>query len=128
MVKREFDEMDDIFQALSDGTRRAMLRDLAKGARTITELAEPYPISLAAASRHIKVLEAAGLIRRDVSWRTHMCSLDAAPLARAYSELAYYEHFWTERLSILDSLLRDEDARAAKETDTRPDPTKGKKK
>lgn len=104
--------MDDVFQALSDGTRRAMLRDLAVGARTVTELAEPHPISLAAASRHIKVLESAGLIRREVRWRTHVCSLQAEPLARAHAELASFERFWSGRLDVLDDLLREDDARA----------------
>lgn len=118
-------DMDEVFQALSDGTRRAMLRELANGPRSVTELAEPYPISLAAASRHIKVLEAAGLIRRDVSWRTHMCSLEAAPLARAHSEIGFFEKFWSDRLNILHSLLQEEDARSAKDSNSKPGTKKG---
>ncbi|WP_374631210.1 ArsR/SmtB family transcription factor [Ferrovibrio sp.] len=112
--------MDDVFQALSDSTRRAMLRDLARGPRTVTELAEPHPISLAAASRHIKVLEAAGLVRREVKWRTHFCSLEAAPLARAHSELSFFEQFWSGRLEILDRLLREEDAQTTLADQTKP--------
>ncbi len=120
--------MDNVFQALSDGTRRAMLRDLSRGPLTVTELAEPHPMSLAAASRHIKVLEAAGLVRREVKWRTHLCSLDVAPLARAHSELGFFEQFWTERLDVLDRLLRREDAEAAKTAQAEPNVTRRNKK
>jgi DNA-binding transcriptional ArsR family regulator len=88
-----------------------MLAALAGGERTVTELAEPFPISLAAASKHIKVLEAAGLIRREVRWRTHVCHLAPEPLARAHEWLGRYERFWTERLDVLDQLLREEDAK-----------------
>lgn len=109
--------MDDVFQALSDPTRRAMLRDLASGARAVGDLAAPHPMSLAAASRHIKVLEAAGLLRREVTWRTHICHLEPAPLARAYQELGFFEQFWTERLNVLEQLLRDDDARRAQGED-----------
>lgn len=101
--------MDAIFHALGDETRRRMLRDLAAGERTVGELAEPHPMSLAAASKHVKVLEKAGLIRREIRWRTHVCRLEAAPLAAAHRELAFYERFWTARLDVLEQLLRDED-------------------
>lgn len=102
--------MDQIFHALSDATRRAMLRDLAGGERTIGELAAPHAMTLAAASKHIKVLEKAGLIDRQVQWRTHTCRLNAAPLAAAQQELAFYERFWTDRLDTLERLLREDDA------------------
>ncbi|WP_245867120.1 ArsR/SmtB family transcription factor [Oceaniglobus roseus] len=111
--------MDQIFQALSDPTRRAMLRDLATGARSVSDLAAPHPMSLAAASRHVKVLEEAGLLRREVQWRTHICHLEAAPLAAAHRELAFYERFWTGRLDALERLLREDDARLK---DQPPDP------
>ncbi|SMO89557.1 ArsR/SmtB family transcription factor [Paracoccus laeviglucosivorans] len=102
--------MDEIFQALSDATRRRMLRDLAQGERTITELAGPHGMSLVAASKHVKVLEKAGLLRREIRWRSHVCHLQAEPLAQAHREIAYYERFWTDALGRLDQLLRDEDA------------------
>ncbi|MFN0263149.1 ArsR/SmtB family transcription factor [Tepidamorphus sp. 3E244] len=105
--------MNQIFHALSDGTRRAMLRELAEGERTVGELAAPHPMSLAAASRHIKVLEGAGLIRREVRWRTHVCHLEAKPLAAAHQEIGFYERFWTSRLDKLEQLLREDDAREA---------------
>ncbi len=85
-----------------------MLRDLAAGERTVGQLAEPFAISLAAASKHIKALESAGLIRREIRWRTHVCRLNAAPLAGAHDWLGFYERFWTDRLSVLDELLRNE--------------------
>ncbi len=106
--------MNDIFHALSDETRRSMLRDLSIGERTVGELAAPYPMTLAAASKHIKVLEKAGLVRRDIRWRTHVCSLEAAPLKQAMDELAFYEKFWTSRLDSLERLLNEEDAQTAK--------------
>ena len=72
----ESEALTPIFHALGDPTRRRMLRALADGERTVGELAEPFPMSLAAASKHIKVLESAGLIRREIRWRTHVCRLD----------------------------------------------------
>jgi DNA-binding transcriptional ArsR family regulator len=110
--------MDQIFHALSDGTRRQMLRNLADGECSVGELAEPFPMTLAAASKHIRVLEAAGLVRREVRWRTHVCRLEAAPLKQALDELSFYERFWTNRLETLDSLLREQDAEVATPSDT----------
>ena len=86
-----------------------MLRDLAGGERTVSQLAQPFAISLAAASKHIKVLESAGLIRREVRGRTHLCRLDPGPLASAHEWLSFYERFWTSRLDVLEQLLRAED-------------------
>lgn len=85
-----------------------MLRELAKGERTVGQLAEPFAISLAAASKHIKALEHAGLIRREVKGRTHFCRLDPGPLASAHEWLGFYERFWTSRLDVLERLLREE--------------------
>lgn len=106
-------QLDPVFHALGDATRRQMLRNLAGGPRTVSELAQPFAISLQAASKHIKALEAAGLIRRHVQGRTHICSLEPEPLASAHAWLAYYERFWTGRLDALDALLRADDARSA---------------
>lgn len=111
MVELETSRLDTVFHALGDATRRRMLRDLAGGARTVSQLAEPFAMSLAAASKHIKALETAGLIRREVRGRTHLCRLEPGPLARAQEWLSFYERFWTDRLDTLDRLLRDEDAR-----------------
>lgn len=114
MVELQAPQLDTVFHALGDATRRQMLRDLAAGERSVGQLAEPFSISLAAASKHIKVLETAGLIRREVKGRTHMCRLEPGPLASAHEWLGYYERFWTSRLDILESLLRAEGARKTK--------------
>lgn len=108
MVEYQASAFDGIFRALSDSTRRQMLHALSAGERTIGQLAEPFSMSLAAASKHIKVMENASLIRRDVRGRTHFCSLNPGPLAMAHQWLGFYEHFWTERLNVLDELLRKE--------------------
>ena len=133
MVELFTPQLDSIFHALGDPTRRRMLQQLAGGERSVGELAEPFAISLAAASKHIKALEKAGLIRRDVRGRTHICRLEPEPLASAYAWLGFYERFWTERLDVLDQLLRDDDARKveaaeaghAPETTTRKFPREG---
>ncbi len=101
--------MNSVFHALGDATRRQMLRDLARGERTVTELAEPFSISLAAASKHIKVLERAGMIQRDVRGRTHHCRIEPGPLASAHEWLGFYKRFWTDRLDALEQLLCVED-------------------
>jgi DNA-binding transcriptional ArsR family regulator len=111
MVELQTGQLDSVFHALGDATRRRMLRQLARGERTVGQLAEPFAISLAAASKHIKALENAGLIRREVRGRTHMCRLDPGPLASAHQWLSFYERFWTDRLDVLERLLRTEDAR-----------------
>jgi DNA-binding transcriptional ArsR family regulator len=111
MVEHQTYQLDTVFHALGDATRRRMLRDLVAGERTVSQLAEPFAISLAAASKHIKALEHAGLIRREVRGRTHFCRLDPGPLASAHAWLSVYEQFWTGRLDELERLLREEDAR-----------------
>jgi DNA-binding transcriptional ArsR family regulator len=121
MVELQTPQMNSVFHALGDATRRQMLRDLAARERTVSELAEPFAMSLAAASKHIKVLEHAGLIRREVRGRTHICRLDPGPLASAHEWLSFYERFWTSRLDELERLLRSEDA-------AKPKPRKSKSK
>lgn len=117
MVELSSPPLDTIFHALGDETRRRMLRELTGSERTVSQLAEPFAMSLAAASKHIKVLENAGLIRREVRGRTHICRLDPGPLASAQEWLGFYERFWTERLTVLDSLLQ--------QADTPPYPAEG---
>jgi DNA-binding transcriptional ArsR family regulator len=114
MVEFQTLEMNSVFHALGDATRRQMLRDLAAGERTVSELAQPFAMSLAAASKHIKVLEGAGLIRREVRGRMHFCRLDPGPLASAHEWLGFYERFWNSRLDLLEQLLRDEDVAKSK--------------
>ncbi len=105
MVEDPPDALSAVFRALGDPTRRAMLRRLAKGQRSVGELAKPFRMSLAAASKHVKVLERAGLVRRTVRGRNHHCRLEAARLAKAQKWIAFYQRFWNERLDALDSLL-----------------------
>jgi DNA-binding transcriptional ArsR family regulator len=109
MVEQQSEPLDSIFHALADPTRRAMLRSLAQGEHTVTELAEPFRMSLAAASKHVKTLERAGLVRRTVQGRTHVCRLDPGPLAEAQDWLRFYERFWNERLDVLADLFTPSD-------------------
>lgn len=109
MVELQAPQLDAVFHALGDATRRRMLRELARGERSVGQLAEPFEISLAAASKHIKALEKAGLIRREVRGRTHLCRLDPGPLASANAWLDHYARFWTTRLDALEQVLRKTD-------------------
>jgi DNA-binding transcriptional ArsR family regulator len=111
LVELEARQLDTVFHALGDATRRRMLRELVSGERTVSQLAEPFAMSLAAASKHIKALENAGLICREVRGRTHLCRLDPGPLASAHQWLSFYERFWIDRLDVLERLLRAEDTR-----------------
>jgi len=113
MVELQTAQLDSVFHALGDATRRQMLQQLAGGERTVGELAKPFAMSFAGASKHVKVLEDAGLIRREVRGRTHICRLEPGPLASADKWLRYYERFWTGRLDTLELLLREDDARKA---------------
>jgi DNA-binding transcriptional ArsR family regulator len=119
MVEYMTVQMDSVFHALGDATRRRMLADLTRGEKTVGQLAEPFEMSLAAASKHIKTLESAGLIRREVRGRTHICRLDPRPLEQVHGWLGFYRQFWTERLDALDELLADEHLRAQLEADAR---------
>lgn len=101
--------LDAVFHALADPTRRAMLQRLAQGEQSVGTLAAPFDMSLAAASKHIRVLERAGLVRRSVRGRTHLCSLDAQPMHGGLEWLRHYEQFWNRRLDDLDEALRAED-------------------
>jgi DNA-binding transcriptional ArsR family regulator len=104
-------EMDAVFHALAHGARRDMVGRLADGALTVGELAEPLTMSLAAASKHIKVLERAGLVRRTVEGRHHLCRLDPGPLAPAAAWLRFYDRHWNERLDALEALFAGEEDR-----------------
>ena len=109
--------MDAVFHALAHDARRTMLGRLAGGELTVGELAEPLAMSLAAASKHVKVLERAGLVRRIVAGRRHVCRLEPAPLASACAWLRFYERHWNERLDALEALVR-----ADPDPDPDPDP------
>jgi DNA-binding transcriptional ArsR family regulator len=110
MVNNSPARLDALFGALSDPTRRAMLRELGAGPRTVGELAAPFEISLAGASKHIQVLERAGLIERRVQGRVHTCHLDPRPLHAGAEWIRHYERFWNGRLDALEALLKADDA------------------
>ncbi|HEY6983018.1 MAG TPA: metalloregulator ArsR/SmtB family transcription factor [Reyranella sp.] len=103
--------LDRTFGALADPTRRTMLRRLAGGERTVGELAQPFDMSFAAAAKHVKVLEEAGLLSRTIEGRSHRCRLETGPLAEADRWLAYYQRFWLLRLDDLESALARHAAR-----------------
>jgi DNA-binding transcriptional ArsR family regulator len=90
-------QLSHVFQGLSDATRRGILLELASGELTVGQLAQPFSVSLAAASKRIKVLESAGLIHRKARGRFQFC-LDHGPLESAHERLTLYERFWTVRL------------------------------
>lgn len=98
-------DLDAVFRALADPTRRNMLRSLSQGDLTIGELAAPLSMSLAGASKHVQTLERAGLVRRSVQGRTHVCSLNPRPMAEAMQWLRFYEQFWSDKLAALESAL-----------------------
>ncbi|MCM0678964.1 metalloregulator ArsR/SmtB family transcription factor [Micromonospora phytophila] len=101
------DPVSTVFAALADPTRRAILARLAAGEATVNELAEPFPISVQAISKHLTVLERAGLIvrTREAQWRR--CRLDPAPLRTLAEWLEQYRRLWDERYDTLDDYLRD---------------------
>ncbi len=105
MVEHNAAALDRVFHALADPTRRAMLRRLAEGEHRVGELAEPFDMSFAAAAKHVKVLEGAGLLSRTIEGRTHHCRLEARALAEADRWIAYYQRFWTGRLDALETAL-----------------------
>ncbi len=101
------DRLDATFAALADPTRRAILARLASGEASVTELARPFEMSLPAVSKHLKVLERAGLIARGRAAQWRPCRLEAAPLKDASDWLEHYRRFWEHSLDRLEDYLRD---------------------
>lgn len=101
------EQLDRTFSALADPTRRAILTRLTGGEATVTELAEPFAMSLPAVSKHLKVLERAGLITRGRTAQWRPCRLEAAPLEDATGWLERYRAFWEGRFDRLDDRLRE---------------------
>ena len=94
--------MDRVLGAIADPTRRAILARLAQSNARVTELASAFPISLNSVSKHVRKLEDAGLVHREVRGRDHVLSLNAAPLSEAADWIAHYQRFWTDSLAALD--------------------------
>lgn len=101
------DQLDDVFGALADPTRRAILARLAHGEATVTELAVPFAMSMPAVSKHLKVLERAGLISRGRNAQQRPCRLEAAPLADAAEWVQTYRRFWEGSFDRLDEHLQE---------------------
>ncbi|MGA8034919.1 MAG: metalloregulator ArsR/SmtB family transcription factor [Candidatus Acidiferrales bacterium] len=99
--------LDATFGALSDPTRRAILARLARGETTVSELAAPYEISLPAVSKHLSVLERAGLVTREKKGRVHRCSLVPAPMKDAGEWIEHYRRFWEAQLDSLEKFLHE---------------------
>ena len=97
--------LDSTFAALSDATRRGILARLATGEASVTELAKPYDMSLPAVSKHLRVLESAGLVARSKDGRVHRCRLEAAPMKSAADWMAHYRQFWEAQLDSLQRYL-----------------------
>ncbi len=107
MVNTQTAQLDSIFHALSDSTRRSILRDVAGRKKTVGEIAKPYRMSLAAVSKHLKVLEAADLIRRERQGSFQMVRTNPATLEPAEQWLAYYHQFWNKQLDALQKHLQE---------------------
>ncbi len=116
MVEQQSARLDAVFHALADPTRRGMLRSLAGRELSVGELAAPLRMTFAGASKHVKALERAGLVRRTVQGRQHFCSLEADPLADADEWLRFYERFWADRLDALERELRKPERKTKTQT------------
>ena len=105
MIESHPHTLDSVFLALGHPIRRQILMRLAQGAATVTDIAEPFELSLNAISKHLKVLEKAGLIRRQVLGREHYCSISPQPLEEVSNWLNYYQGFWMSRLDAMEQEL-----------------------
>jgi DNA-binding transcriptional ArsR family regulator len=120
-------DLDDTLVALADETRRAILQRLSKGEARVTELAGPFDISLNSVSKHIRILERAGLVRRRVAGRDHFLSFDPAPLDAAAHWIERHRVFWNARLDALEAALRADDAVSAAKERSKRTPTRRRK-
>ena len=123
MVKYSEPLLDATFGALADPTRRAILARLAQGHAMVTELAEPFRVSLPAISKHLRVLESAGLLHREIDGRVHRCRLAAAPMKDAAAWIAQYRAFWESQF---DALAKYLETNTRKEAQTWPAHRKAK--
>lgn len=107
MVNYSGETLNDIFSALSDPTRRAMLARLAREEMSVAELSKPFRITKSAITKHLKVLEKAGLLHRTIEGRVHRCRLDPEPLHAVSEWVGFYEKFWNKKFDALDAYLKD---------------------
>ena len=121
MVNNQRTALDHTFAALADPTRRAMLARLAAGEASVGDLAAPHAMSLPAISKHLKVLERAGLIARRKDGRVHRCSLDTAPMDAAVAWIESHRRFWQARFDALDDYLADQKTQEDKNDPGKPE-------
>jgi DNA-binding transcriptional ArsR family regulator len=115
MVESSAARLDSVFHALADPTRRAILHGLTKGERTVTEIAQPHRMTLAAVSKHLKVLESAELIARERRGSFHIVRLQAQSLKAAEEWIAFYSRFWNQSLDNLEKFLEEEPSAEARQ-------------
>ena len=109
MVNYREQRLNHIFSALSDPTRRAMLKRLGNQSMSVADLAEPFDMTKSAITKHLKVLEKAGLLNRSIVGRIHYCSLEPKPLLQATKWMKFYESFWNEKFNALEKFLSEDD-------------------
>lgn len=128
LVVNDSRHLDAVFSALSDPTRRAIVARLTRGTSTVTGLAGQFPMSLPAVSKHLKVLERAGLLVREIDGRVHRCRLGGAPLAGAAAWIEYHRKFWSGTLDSLSDYMQSGGARSRRPRalKTRKFPKKGR--
>ncbi|WP_246119378.1 ArsR/SmtB family transcription factor [Aliikangiella coralliicola] len=107
MAKTKQEPLDQVFMALADGTRRKMVHMLAESELSVSELSEPFDMSLAAVSKHIKVLENARLIKRRIEGRSHIFQLVPEQLTGALDWISIYRYFWSKRMDNLEQLFNE---------------------
>ncbi|MET0783488.1 ArsR/SmtB family transcription factor [Leifsonia flava] len=107
--------LDRVFAAVSDPTRREILLRLSRADERVTDVASNFSMSLNSVSKHVRVLESAGLVTRSVQGRNHVLSLNAVPMAEAAAWMEFYRGFWSDRLAALDRFVTGEAAEAASE-------------
>jgi DNA-binding transcriptional ArsR family regulator len=105
MVERHRDHLGNVFAAIADPTRRAIVQILARKPATISEIARPFPLSFNAVSKHMMVLERAGLVHREIRGREHVCRLRPGALRQANAWLEQYRQFWESRLDALETYV-----------------------
>ena len=124
MVKCSTPALDSTFAALADPTRRAILARLSRGESSVTSLAAPFSMSLPAVSKHLRVLQSAGLLRREIDGRVHRCRLVAEPMRDAAAWIEHYRRFWESQF---DALARYLESTQKKENPSWPHPSKARR-
>ena len=109
MVNNKEPRLDKIFSALSDPTRRAMLTRLRRDELSVADLSQPFDMTKSAITKHVKILENAGLLKRTIDGRVHYCRLEPKTLKQATAWLTFYEAFWDDKFNALEAFLNKED-------------------